>query len=220
MVTPKRLEGTHRQDVVQFLKGDANVGIELGVAAGLFSARMMESGHFSRFFGVDMYADKHDTAEYKTALRAVGLFKPYTLLRMRFEDALDLFEDETFDFIYVDGYAHSGEEGGETIMDWYAKLKVGGVMAGDDYDPNWPLVQAAVHHLIAQTGTELMVTDQVEDNTYSRYPTWLTIKDRPLDVEADPDLVRRGKAVNEKRSRDRRFRRPVNALLKRVGLKV
>ncbi|MCA9023151.1 MAG: hypothetical protein KDA74_23545, partial [Planctomycetaceae bacterium] len=68
----KLLEDFHRQDVVQFLKGTDNTGIELGVAQGIFSERMIQSGKFSTFFGVDMYADTHDTEEYKGALKKVG----------------------------------------------------------------------------------------------------------------------------------------------------
>mgnify|MGYP003677075507 CR=1 FL=1 len=52
-----------------------------------------------------MNADTHDTEEYKGALKKVGLFAPYKLLRMTFTEALDLFDGHTFDFIYVDGCA-------------------------------------------------------------------------------------------------------------------
>lgn len=44
-------------------------------------------------------------------------------------------------FIYVDGYAHTGEDRGKTLFDWYPKLKIGGLMAGDDYHDDWPLVK-------------------------------------------------------------------------------
>ena len=64
---------------------------------------MVDSGKFSNFYGVDMYADTHDTEEYKSALLTVGLLKKYKLFRMTFDDAIDLFEDASFDFIYIDG---------------------------------------------------------------------------------------------------------------------
>lgn len=41
-------------------------------------------------------------------------------------------EDESFDFIYVDArHDYCGAK--EDIENWYPKLKVGGIMAGDDY---------------------------------------------------------------------------------------
>lgn len=191
------LRDTHRHDIVNLLDGNANFGVELGVAEGVFSKRMMESGKFEHFVGIDMYADDHDVNQYKKALRSVGLFSDYKLLRMRFDEAIDLFESESIDFVYVDGYAHGGEEGGETIFEWFKKVKVGGVIAGDDYHPDWPLVCEAVNEFAIQTGEELFVTDKVEpDNPYCRYPTWAIRKRRSLRLEPPEELVRRGKKEN------------------------
>jgi hypothetical protein len=169
--------GTERFDVINGLPAEKNLGIELGVAAGSFSARMMQSRRFKRFYGVDNYGDTHDIGEYKKALRAVGLNRNFHLLRMTFVQALDLFPDNHFDFNYCDGYAHTGEEGGRTLRDWYAKLKPGGVMAGDDYDlAHWPLVVWAVHDLVAQLNVPLQVTDLVTDAPYNRYRSWFFTK--------------------------------------------
>lgn len=191
------LRDTHRHDIVNLLDGNANFGVELGVAEGVFSKRMVESGKFEHFVGIDMYADDHDVNQYKKALRSVGLFSDYKLLRMRFDEAIDLFENESIDFVYVDGYAHGGEEGGETIFEWFKKVKVGGVIAGDDYHPDWPLVCEAVNEFAIQTGEDLFVTDKVEpDNPYCRYPTWAIRKRRSLRLEPPEELVRRGKKEN------------------------
>ncbi|MDC1120300.1 hypothetical protein OAT72_00365 [Alphaproteobacteria bacterium] len=57
------------------------------------------------------------TDEYKSAIKLVGLDSNYTLLRMSCDEALDLFDDNYFDFIYFDGYAHKGEEGGKKFSD-------------------------------------------------------------------------------------------------------
>lgn len=169
--------GTTRHDVVAPLPAGGNVGIELGVAAGSFSAAMVQSGRFRRFWGVDVYGDGHNTAEYKKALLAVGLEADYRLLRMTFDQALDLFPEQSFDFIYCDGYAHTGEEGGRTLADWYTRLKPGGVMAGDDYDrDNWPLVVWAAHHAVNQLGVPLFITDHTSDEAYNRFRSWYFIR--------------------------------------------
>ncbi|WP_339733411.1 class I SAM-dependent methyltransferase [uncultured Gimesia sp.] len=206
MQNVKLLDDFHRQDVVRLLEGNENIGIELGVAQGIFSERMIESDRFSTFFGVDMYADTHDTEEYKGALKRVGLFAPYKLLRMTFTEALDLFDDHTFDFIYVDGYAHSGEEGGETMFQWYQKLKVGGVMAGDDYHEKWPLVMQSVNEFIRQTGGELMVTGKTEDMIHCQYPSWLTVKERDVELAPNQTMVKHGKSITRKLVRRRHFK--------------
>ena len=170
------LEDYYRHDILNMLE-KGSLGIELGVAEGVFSSRMVESGKFDRIYAVDMYGDKHHpTEQYKRALLKVGLDKPYSLFRMRFDEALDMFPDEFFDFIYVDGFAHTGEENGQTLYDWYPKLKKGGLFAGDDYHKDWPKVVKAVDKFCAKYDYSPMVTGKTEDIDFCKYPTWAIIK--------------------------------------------
>ena len=119
----------------------------------------------------------------------------YNLLRMKFDDAFDLFPDHYFDFIYVDGYAHTGEEGGETIVKWFKKLKVGGIYAGDDYHEDWPLVKWAVNEFIYHVGLELFVTDITEDEGFSKYPSWFCIKNHNAEnITISANLLRLGRS--------------------------
>jgi len=201
----RKLEGARRHEILQLL-GDRRglVGVELGVAGGGFSARMVGSGKFDTFFGVDMYADTHDVNQYKQALRHVGLFTPYKLLRMSFAEAYDLFDDDSLDFIYIDGYAHSGQEGGETIWHWARKVKQGGLIAGDDYHEDWPLVKEAVDLFADVTGFELNVTTVVEEDVdYAAHPSWGMIKTAPVTGEPPTEMVSRGKAAAAKVARKR-----------------
>jgi hypothetical protein len=100
-------------------------GLNWASPVAIFSKRMLDSGKFRIFYGVDLYADHHNTDEYKQALKLVGIERDYKLLRMSFDEALELFDDDYFDFIYFDRYAHTGEEGGNTFVDWFCKVKVG-----------------------------------------------------------------------------------------------
>lgn len=214
--------GTTRHDVIAPLSGSSNVGIELGVAAGSFSSRLVASGKFHKVFGVDTYDDYyHHIDEYRGALQSIGLLHNYSLLRMTFEEALELFDDDTFDFIYVDGFAHTGQEGGKTLTDWWSKLKVGGVLAGDDYHSDWPLVVWAVNEMADQLGLSLHRTEVVDSTSYNRYPSWYLVKtpdvaDKtvvhpPALVDAarsERERVEKHRAKKErKRQRKERFRR-------------
>ena len=219
----KRLEGARRHEILQLL-GDRTglLGVELGVAGGGFSARMVETGRFSAFFGVDMYADDHDVNEYKQALRRTGLFSPYKLLRMSFAEAYDLFEDESLDFIYVDGYAGSGAKGGQTIWQWARKVKIGGLVAGDDYHESWPLVIEAVNAFADATGFDLHVTTVVEPGVdYSDYPSWGMIKTEPVTGAPPAQLALRGdKAeamVVRKHARSNSMKRMLRTLIGDAG---
>jgi hypothetical protein len=167
----------YRHDILKMVKNKNCIGIELGVAGGDFSKRMVESQIFENFYGVDLYEDHHNVKEYISALKFIGLGNKYNLLRMSFEESLELFEDNYFDFIYFDGYAHTGEEGGKTFSDWYRKLKIGGMFAGDDYHDDWPLVKWAVNDMICQIGCELNITGKTENTNLNKYPSWFFIKD-------------------------------------------
>ena len=72
-IIPEKIINSYRYDVVSSLDGTNNIGIELGVAKGDFSKKMIQTNKFRKFYGVDMYNDTHDTNEYKFALRNVGI---------------------------------------------------------------------------------------------------------------------------------------------------
>jgi hypothetical protein len=91
-----------RDDVVRLLAPGA-VGIELGVAEAEFAFRALSQDSIGFLYGVDMYAGDrgHDIDQYKRALRRLLPFQGRSaLLHVRFDQALDLFPDETFDFIF------------------------------------------------------------------------------------------------------------------------
>jgi hypothetical protein len=167
-----------REDVL-LLTRNGGVGIELGVAEGVFSERLLSKGTLSYLYSVDMYAGDrgHDDSQYKRALNRLSRFRHCNIIiKLRFKDALDLFPNEYFDFIYIDGYAHNGEENGETLHDWYIKLRHGGVIAGDDYCYEWPLVKRVVDEFVYAKNLKLGVIECREAVDYCRYPTWYAIK--------------------------------------------
>ena len=185
-----------RHDLINFLKKDNLIGIELGVAGGHYSDKMLKSGKFKKFYGVDLYEDHHDVQEYISALKLIGLEKNYVLLRMSFDEAINLFDDNFFDFIYFDGYAHTGEEGGKTFCDWYKKLKIGGLFAGDDYSENWPLVKWAVNDMVSKVGVELNITGKiVGDSVMNKYPSWFFLKEKDFKLKPNKKLEELGATI-------------------------
>lgn len=167
-----------RKELPLFLERDGLIGIELGVAGGWYSRRMCETGLFAEVYGVDVYGDRHDTAEYIRALKNVGLGQNYWLLRMTFQEALDVFPDEHFDFVYIDGYAHNGELRGKTMFDWYPKVKTGGMIAGHDYHKKWPLVQAGVNALSEAVNQPILRTAMSDPpDPQDKFPSWAIMKE-------------------------------------------
>ena len=109
-------------------------GVELGVAQGYFSQSLLENSKLKILFSIDRWTDHHDYDEYLVTKERLSKYNERSvILKLPFEEAAKLFNDEIFDFIYIDGYAHTGQDKGQTLKEWWSKLKIGGVFAGHDY---------------------------------------------------------------------------------------
>lgn len=170
----------NREDLIRYLNTENNIGIELGVAEGKFSKTLLDTNKFKYIYSVDRYTGErgHDTKQYIKALKTLKEHETKnSLLRMNFCEALDFFEDNTFDFIYIDGYAHTGENEGKTLYDWYPKLKKGGMFAGDDYHSDWPKVIHHVDKFCKDNFLKLHIHKfKNKNNDYSKYPSWYVFK--------------------------------------------
>lgn len=153
--------------------------IELGVASGYFSEAILNFDHVAKLYSVDCWGDHHDDREYVAACARLAKFGTRSVvLRSLFEDVLPLFSDEHFDFIYIDAYAHTGQQDGGILADWYPKLKVGGIFAGHDYDAqSWPQTVAAVDGFAASMGKQIRVVPAAStNNPEDRHPSWFFSK--------------------------------------------
>jgi predicted O-methyltransferase YrrM len=132
--------------------------IELGVAAGEFAAEMLAANPSITYVGIDRWSDHHDEAEMNAAKARLWPWRDRVgLVRATFADHLPLLPDDFADMIYIDGYAHTGQEGGQTLRDWWPKLKAGGIFAGHDYCRKYPQTIAAVDAFVAENGLALNV---------------------------------------------------------------
>lgn len=127
----------------------------------------------NKLYSIDRWTEPHHGMdEYLRAInRLAGFGSRSTVLRATFEEALGLFEDGSLDFVYVDGYAHTGQEGGQTLEDWWPKIKPGGVMAGHDYDPLFQPTIDAVDAFVARHGLELHLTEE------EKLRSWWVVKE-------------------------------------------
>ena len=167
-----------RFQLFKLLGAKNNIGIELGVARGTFSKTMIKSGYFKHYHGVDSYLGVHQ-GEYNQAKIVYKNKKKSTLHKLDFKDAVSIFPNNFFDFIYIDGYAHTGEQAGRLLLDWYPKLKKGGIFCGDDYSSHWPYVKWAVNNFVINNNLgEINVTAVASDLDYQKFPSWFIYKKR------------------------------------------
>lgn len=59
-------------------------------------------------------------------------------------EAASLYKDLSLDFVYIDA-SHDYENVKLDIQSWYPKIKLGGIIAGHDYEPRWSGVVQAVN---------------------------------------------------------------------------
>jgi predicted O-methyltransferase YrrM len=154
-----------REKLAKSFKGE---GVELGVAAGYYSSSIIRNPAVTRLWSIDRWTDHHDLQEYKKAAELLAKWGQGRCvpLRMTFSEAVPFFADDSLQFIYIDGYAHTGQDNGQTLADWWSKLQSGGIFAGHDYHPQFPLTIDAVDAFAQKHGLQVNFTNE------TRYPSW------------------------------------------------
>lgn len=117
-------------------------GVEIGVFKGQFSKHILENWKGKLYLidpwrGVENYIDasnhsNHPTAYSDTMNSISGYEDRAIMMRCLSSQAVDFFEDESLDFVYIDGN-HSYEHVKEDMDLWFPKLKKGGLFSGHDY---------------------------------------------------------------------------------------
>lgn len=161
-----------------FKKVPVKIGVELGVAAGEYSNFLLNSHKFKKFFCIDKWNDHHNNAE---KLRVQKIFKNRNnvkVLHCLFSEAVLMFEDNYFDFIYIDGYAHTGQDDGQTLRQWFKKLKKGGIFSGHDYCQKfWPKTYDNVNAFLKdELKYKIHATGEKSNLETSVFPSWYILK--------------------------------------------
>ena len=153
-VPPKDHRPERAEYVSQFIK-PGDIGAEIGVMTGTFSYHVLLQKNPSKLYLIDPWGLSKDTKKGEKSLRAgdwwenlyegvCKLFRPYKnveIIRLRSEEAFEMFEDNYFDYVYIDG-EHSYEAVTRDLNNYFPKVKVGGYLIGDDY--GWIGVAPAV----------------------------------------------------------------------------
>lgn len=140
---PFEIPDCSRNDLPEFFKEMGyKTGVEIGVYKGEFMKLFCKAG--LKMFGVDPwkpYGDFDIVAEnridrqeflYGHVKRMLAPYKNVKLIRKLSTEAVNDFEDESLDFVYIDGN-HCLKYVIEDICEWSKKIKKGGIIAGHDY---------------------------------------------------------------------------------------
>lgn len=116
-------------------------GVEVGVEQGLYSKALLEANRQLKLFCVDPWLayqgyrehvsqDKLDAFLEITKQRLVNY--NFEIVRKLSVDAAKDFEDNSLDFVYIDGN-HEFSHVVADICAWYPKVRRGGILSGHDY---------------------------------------------------------------------------------------
>lgn len=121
---------------------DFKVGVEIGVAAGWNASQIMRHNPQMKLYGVDPWISYRGYTDYtrestfnkllEEAHRRLDKYPNFEFVREFSMDALKRFEDNSVDFVYLDGN-HADPYISQDINGWWKKLRPGGILAGHDY---------------------------------------------------------------------------------------
>jgi hypothetical protein len=153
---PVEIPDCSRDDLPEFfLQMGFKVGAEIGVAKGEFSEKFAKAGleiyAVDPYLSYDDYLDTRGQARadflYEHTKRVLAPFPNAKLIRKTSMEAVKDFEDESLDFVYIDGN-HQLKYVIEDLVEWTKKVKKGGVVCGHDYIYTSPRTQAGIVHVI------------------------------------------------------------------------
>lgn len=120
---------------------EAPLGVEIGTAEGHTTEYLLETLPTLKLFGVDPYPmyidwDGNQPAAEKNKSELLKRIEPYTdryeHIFANSDDAVSKFEDESLDFVFIDGL-HTYDQVLRDCRNYYPKIKKGGFIIGHDF---------------------------------------------------------------------------------------
>lgn len=145
------------QLAVLFKELGFKIGVEIGVQKGEYSKILLDANPDGRLYGVDpfipykWYRDftRRETisAYQKEAHDRLDGYLNYTFLEETSMEAVERFQDNTLDFVYIDGN-HEFSFVASDISFWLKKVRPGGIISGHDYIRRPMPTQTHVHQVV------------------------------------------------------------------------
>lgn len=177
-----------------------NEGAEVGVELGLYSEVLLKANpklHLSCIdpwlasaydpaFGthaVDTEQEKYDE-RYSECKERLSMYNA-TIVRKPSLDALNLFEDGSLDFVYIDAN-HDFPNFINDLHQWSKKVKIGGIVSGHDYAVfSYKKANHVKRALDAYARCYRMIPffvigalEYKEGTTRDKYRSWMWVKDK------------------------------------------
>lgn len=141
--SPIEIPNVNRFTLLEWLRElDFKVGVEVGVARADYSRSICEANPQMQLYGVDPWIVHKEYTDYtiqvvldrnlEVAQSVADSLPNFTIIKKYSRDAVKDFDDNSIDFVYIDG-DHSFNEAANDIVWWTEKVKPGGIISGHDY---------------------------------------------------------------------------------------
>lgn len=171
---PKAYRTNLSRNELPALIKEGGKAIELGVWKGTYSEIIMAKSKDVSLYSVDRWAGDrgHDGREEKEARDKLAKYPKCVVIKESFDKMLERVKEnnEKFDFVYLDGYAHEGQGSLSHFFDWLGVVEVGGIFAGHDYDECFPIQVENIDTFFKQTQLPFFLTSE------KKYPSFFTFK--------------------------------------------
>jgi predicted O-methyltransferase YrrM len=143
----------YKEMVDRFNSGShfVEVGCHVGRSSSFMAVEIINSGKDIRLDCVDWWNDEAVFNEFKNNIEPVK--HRINIVKEISWDAAKLYEDGVLDFVFIDA-SHDFRSVYKDIKAWKPKVRIGGILAGHDYNPiigkDGVWVSDAVHEFIGE----------------------------------------------------------------------
>jgi hypothetical protein len=171
-----------RGEYVSSLIKPGDIGAEIGVCQGTFAYYVLLKRQPAKLYLIDPWeyglqsdieinpnAEKQIVRDnqYKTVCEYFSSYENIEIIRMKSEDAVNMFENNYFDYVYIDG-EHSYTAVTRDLTNYFPKVKIGGYLIGDDY--GWTGIKPAVQDFLKKHQDDcLFLDDPYQERTGGQF---------------------------------------------------
>jgi predicted O-methyltransferase YrrM len=144
-------------------------GVEIGVGGGRNSSYLLKNSKLELLYGVENWS----THSYRKSKKAIKeklktLGERFSLIEESSLNAVSRFEDESLDFVYIDG-DHSYRGSYADMVAWYPKVRAGGFFGGHDYIICKRIgVKKAADRFSKDINRSFNITDEINDGEINK----------------------------------------------------
>lgn len=148
------------KDTIAFCKESSKIPIVTVVEIGSYvgDSTKVFAMNFDKVIAIDPWEngyDDSDASSYQYEMSIIEsqfdkLLKDFPnikKMKMTGDSAVQFFEDESIDMVYIDAI-HTYEAVRQDLLNWYPKVKKGGIISGHDYQESFPGVIKAVNEFL------------------------------------------------------------------------